>query len=366
MGTLVRKAARPRRCAKRAPNLASGLILAGALKIYATFGPLLISPSWLWLAGAFAVAIGLPISIGRYHRRRKQVFILVSAFAQKHWVNKLLHEFIMVLGHHELDLVFKAPVHDYSGHGQIQQLLRIRRRSRDYAGGFIMVTDASRVEADLVTFGRSAKYPIVFLDQRPFTDTAHYPRGSAFVGCDPAEIGTNAADWVARTLRRRRIRRPGVLVVGSNEHKDRQASFVIALKQQVPGAVITVSDQGLFARERCKEIVDRHLKDLSARGEQLHVIFCTNDDMALGAVDAIQERITTGQECDDITVVGVDGTDEALAVIRSGGTAFRATIVQDTRRVADLAVQQMLKLQAGEHVEIESFVPTTIYPLAIE
>ncbi len=323
MGTLVRKAARPRRCAKRAPNLASGLILAGALKIYATFGPLLISPSWLWLAGAFAVAIGLPISIGRYHRRRKQVFILVSAFAQKHWVNKLLHE-------------------------------------------FIMVTDASRVEADLVTFGRSAKYPIVFLDQRPFTDTAHYPRGSAFVGCDPAEIGTNAADWVARTLRRRRIRRPGVLVVGSNEHKDRQASFVIALKQQVPGAVITVSDQGLFARERCKEIVDRHLKDLSARGEQLHVIFCTNDDMALGAVDAIQERITTGQECDDITVVGVDGTDEALAVIRSGGTAFRATIVQDTRRVADLAVQQMLKLQAGEHVEIESFVPTTIYPLAIE
>lgn len=344
-------------------NLASGLIVAGALNVYSALTPALIRPSSLWLAGAAAAAVGLPISIGRYRRRPKQVFILVSAFVQKHWVNRLLHDFIMTLGQHDLDMVFKAPVHDYSGHDQVQQLVRIRRRSRDYAGGFIMVTEAASVDADLARFSRSAKYPIVFLDQRPFAGAEHYPHGTAFVGCNPAEIGENAAEWVARTLNERRIRRPGVLVVGSNEHKDRQLSFATTLKQQVPGAVITVSHQGLFVRERCREIVDRHLKDLSRRDEHLHVIFCTNDEMALGAVDAIQERVTAGNGCDDITVVGVDGTDEALAVIRSGGTPFRATIIQDSRRVTDVAVRQLLKLRAGERVEVETFVPTTIYPM---
>ena len=50
-------------------------------------------------------------------------------------------------------------------------------------------------------------------------------------------------------------------------------------------------------------------------------------------------------------------------MIRSGGTPFRATVVQDSRRVADLAVRQLLKLRDGERVESETFVPTTVYPM---
>jgi ribose transport system substrate-binding protein len=346
-------------------NLAGGIVLAGAVKVYSVVTTSVITPSTLWLAGAAMVGFGVLISIVRYRYRRRpaQVFILVSAFAQKHWVNKLLHDLIMALGQHDLDLVFKAPVHDYSGLDQIHQLSRMRRKSCDYAGGFIMVTEAPSVRAELAQFSRRVEYPVVFLDQRPFTDLDQYPRGTAFVGCSSSEIGASAAAWVARNLADRRIRRPVVLVVGSGEHEDRQLSFASTLKQRVPGAVITVNSQGLFVRERCREIVDRQLKELSRRGEHLHAIFCTNDEMALGAVDAIQERIAAGDECDDIAVVGVDGTDEALAVVRSESTPFRATVVQDSRRVADLAVRQLLKLRAGERVAAETFLPTTIYPM---
>ncbi|WP_117208014.1 substrate-binding domain-containing protein [Allorhizocola rhizosphaerae] len=115
--------------------------------------------------------------------------------------------------------------------------------------------------------------------------------------------------------------------------------------------------------ERCREIVDRHLTQLGQKGEHPHIIFCTNDEMALGAVDAIQQRTTAGTGSADIAVIGVDGTDEALAVIRSGGTPFRATVAQDSQKVADLAVRQLLKLRAGEPVEVETFVPTTVYPI---
>jgi ribose transport system substrate-binding protein len=346
-------------------NLAGGLVLAGAVKVYSVVTASVIRPSMLGLAGAAVAVLGVPISIARYrHRRRpEQVFIVVSAFTQKHWVNKFLHNLITALGQHDLDLVFKAPVHDYSGHDQIHQLTRIRRKSRDYAGGFIMVTEAPSVGAELAQFCRRVRYPVVFLDQRPFAGLEQYPRGTAFVGCNPIEIGESAAGWVVRNLADRRVRRPTVLVVGSGEHEDRQLSFASALRQRVPGAVITINNQGLFVRERCWEIVDRHLKELSRRGEQLHAIFCTNDEMALGAVDAIQERIATGDKCDGIAVVGVDGTDEALAVIRSESTPFRATVVQDSRRVAELAVRQLLRLRAGEAVAAETFLPTTVYPM---
>lgn len=344
-------------------SLASGLIVTGALKVYSIVSPALIKPSSLWLAGAAVAAIGLPISIGRYRRRPRQVFVLVSAFVQKHWVNKLLYNFVETLGQNDLDMVLKAPAHDYSGHDQLQQLAKVRRGSRDYAGGFVMVTEATSVEADLVKFLQSVKYPIVFLDQRPFSAVERYPEGTAFVGSNSAEIGEKAADWVARALRERRIRRPSVLVVGSEEHKERQSSFARILEQRMPAAAVTVNDQGLFERDRCREIVHRHLKELGQRGERLHVIFCTNDEMALGAVDAVQERSAAGNDCGDISIVGVDGTDEALAVIRSGATPFRATVVQDSRRVADTAVRQLLRLRAGERVETETFVPTTLYPM---
>ncbi|MFC0531162.1 hypothetical protein [Phytohabitans kaempferiae] len=71
-------------------SLASGLIVTGALKLYGALTPAIVHPASLWVAGLTVAGVGVPISIGRFRRRPKRVFILVSAFVQKHWVNKLL------------------------------------------------------------------------------------------------------------------------------------------------------------------------------------------------------------------------------------------------------------------------------------
>ena len=95
----------------------------------------------------------------------------------------------------------------------------------------------------------------------------------------------------------------------------------------------------------------------------MDVIYCTNDQMALGAVDAAQGQAVAGNRQDGLVIVGVDGTDEAVAAIKSGATPFKATIVQDTRRVAETAVDVLLRLRAGQNAPTETRIPTTIYPM---
>jgi ABC-type sugar transport system substrate-binding protein len=85
--------------------------------------------------------------------------------------------------------------------------------------------------------------------------------------------------------------------------------------------------------------------------------------MALGAVDAAQEQAAEGNTQDGLIIVGVDGTDEAIATIKSGVTPFKATIVQDARRTAETAVDLLMRLRADERVPTETRIPPTIYPM---
>jgi ribose transport system substrate-binding protein len=119
----------------------------------------------------------------------------------------------------------------------------------------------------------------------------------------------------------------------------------------------------MYDRKRSSDIVEQHLEKVRAEGGTVHAIFCTNDEMALGAVDAIQKLSAAGEHHGDLVVVGVDATREAVATIDSGGTAFRATVVQASRQVAEVAVNTMLKLSRGDRVEAVTMIPTTIYPI---
>ncbi|WP_442933550.1 hypothetical protein [Micromonospora sp. CPCC 206060] len=69
--------------------------------------------------------------------------------------------------------------------------------------------------------------------------------------------------------------------------------------------------------------------------------------MALGAGDAVQAYVAAGHGVEPV-IVGVDGTTEAIAAIRSPAGPFQATIVQDTRRIAETGVDLLLRMRNGE------------------
>ena len=79
-------------------------------------------------------------------------------------------------------------------------------------------------------------------------------------------------------------------------------------------------------------------------------IFAHNDEMALGAVDAVS---AAGK---DIVIVGFDAIDDALAVVKEGRMA--ATVAQMPAKMGKTAVQTAVKLMNGE--KVASSIPVTV------
>ncbi|MHB7927562.1 D-ribose ABC transporter substrate-binding protein [Staphylococcus chromogenes] len=135
----------------------------------------------------------------------------------------------------------------------------------------------------------------------------------------------------------------------------------VAELEGVPGASAT--------RERGKgfhEIADKDLNIVSKqsakfdRAEGLNVtqnmiqahpdikaIFAHNDEMALGAIEAIGDK--------DIVVVGFDGNEDAMKAIKNH--QLDATVAQQPQLMGKEAVQTVLKLMDGKKVEKAIKIP---------
>lgn len=73
-------------------------------------------------------------------------------------------------------------------------------------------------------------------------------------------------------------------------------------------------------------------------------VFCQNDEMALGAIEAISN---VGKS-NDITVVGFDGTDGGVKAVKQG--RLNATIAQQPEKMGELATQAAFDHFAGKKV----------------
>ncbi|MBB4701617.1 sugar ABC transporter substrate-binding protein [Sphaerisporangium siamense] len=342
----------------------SGVILALAAQALATAAlPAMAGPMVAW---SFAVAVPVAGALGFFAARRlygsqDQAFIVVSAFTHTRWLGDVLDDLSRTLDRHGIDLVVKLPSYDHSGQNQRLHLASLRKRKRSYMGGFIIAAHPERTARDLREFCEALGRPVVFMDVRPFLDVEHYPSGTAFVGCDSAEIGEKAAHWVAEELTGRQVANPAVLVISEDTLALRHETFADRLKGQMPSARVDINLRGYVQRPRTREIVGHHLRRLE-QGQSLDAIFCTNDEMALGAVDAVQEYVAGGRRLDGLVIIGVDGIGEAVALIDADTTPFRATISQDTRRIVEVAVDALLRMRSGHRVTTETFVPTAVYP----
>lgn len=350
-----------------AVSVLSGALLAGAAKAGAavTHVSWLTSPVPLWsLVLAAVIGLSLAVFVIRGQgRQKRRVLLVVPAFVQKHWLAGLLKNIVHVLESQGFDTVVKVPFHDYSGQGQLFQLNSAAKRMREYAGAFIIPAEPEITSSGLKSFCVSAGCPVIFIDVRPFALPADYPPGAAFVGTDQAVIGADAARWSVLHIGQRQKRaRPSVLVVCGVSQRERQLQFVSVLQDKMPGAKVEVNDKGGYSRESARDIVARHVRAVSSRGQELDLIFCTNDEMALGALDAVYEVEASGIKCSDLTIVGVDGTSEAKAIIQSGGTPLRATVVQDSRVMAETAVGMLMAALKGEPVTKEVILQSHIYP----
>lgn len=133
----------------------------------------------------------------------------------------------------------------------------------------------------------------------------------------------------------------------------------VAELEGIPGASAT-NERGQGFNEYAKEkldVVDKQtanfdrakgltvMENMLQSNPEIEAVFAQNDEMALGAIQAIQAVGKTG----DIQVVGFDGTDDGLAAIEAG--TLSATVAQQPEEMGKLAMQAAFDHFAGEEVE---------------
>lgn len=83
----------------------------------------------------------------------------------------------------------------------------------------------------------------------------------------------------------------------------------------------------------------------------IDAIICQNDAMALGVIDAINDKSLK----DKVIVAGVDGTPEAITAIKNESLSF--TVFQNAEKQADAAIRAAIRLLGGEEVEKSEIIP---------
>jgi ribose transport system substrate-binding protein len=125
----------------------------------------------------------------------------------------------------------------------------------------------------------------------------------------------------------------------------------------VPGASATrergkgfheIADQKLNVVAKQSADFDRSkglnvMENLLQGNPDVQAVFAHNDEMALGAIEAIQ---SSGK---DIPVIGFDGNDDAIKSIKDG--KLTATVAQQPVLIGQLAVQAALNVLGGKQVE---------------
>lgn len=100
--------------------------------------------------------------------------------------------------------------------------------------------------------------------------------------------------------------------VGASAAAQRKQGFDEYIAANCPNIKIVASQTGDFTRAMGKEVMESFLKTYDG----IDAVFCHNDDMALGAIEAIKEAGLKPGE--DIKVVGVDGVKGAFEAILNG------------------------------------------------
>jgi simple sugar transport system substrate-binding protein len=153
---------------------------------------------------------------------------------------------------------------------------------------------------------KDAGIPLILVDRH-----AKVPEDlfSAFIGSDFSQEGKNACEEMAKLLNNK-----GNIVelegtVGSAPAIDRKTGFHDCLKAY-PDMKVLASQSGDFTRAKGKEVMQAFLKSYSG---QITALYAHNDDMALGAIQAIEEAgLKPGTDIKIVSVDAVRGAFEAM------------------------------------------------------
>ncbi|OJU61719.1 MAG: LacI family transcriptional regulator [Armatimonadetes bacterium 55-13] len=157
---------------------------------------------------------------------------------------------------------------------------------------------------------KAAGIPVIVSDRRPDVPEDLYV---TFIGSDFIEEGKMAGDWLKKKMNGKAVIAELTGTPGSAPANDRKKGFAEAIADS-PDMKVVFSQTGDFQRTKGKEVMEALLK--SPEGASINALYAHNDDMALGAIQAIEEAGKKPGK--DIVIVSIDGIGDAFDAMIAG------------------------------------------------
>jgi len=200
---------------------------------------------------------------------------------------------------------------------------------------------------------KAAKIPVILTDRG--IETSDESLYVTMIGSDFTEEGRKAAKWLLDNYKATGdvniVELQGT--VGSAPAIERKKGFQEVIKAQ-PRFKITRSQTGDFTRAKGREVMEAFLK----ADPSINVLYAHNDDMAIGAIQAIEAAGKKPGK--DIIIIGVDAVKGAFEAMVAG--KMNVT-VECNPQLGPQLMEVVKKVAAGEKVERHIMTKEGVFPM---
>jgi simple sugar transport system substrate-binding protein len=204
---------------------------------------------------------------------------------------------------------------------------------------------------------KAAKIPVILSDRS--VDEKDDSLWVSFMGSDFTEEGRKAGRWLVDKMKGSSgdvniVELQGT--VGSAPAIDRKKGFEEIIKAD-PKFKIIRSQTGDFTRAKGKEVMEAFLK---AEGRKINVLYAHNDDMAIGAIQAIEEAGM--KPAKDIMIISVDAVKGAFEAMIAGKMNVS---VECSPLLGPQLMQAVKDLKAGKTLPKRIVTQESVFPMEV-
>lgn len=213
----------------------------------------------------------------------------------------------------------------------------------------------------IITKAKDADLPIVLQNRQPSEEDMGAYDKAYYVGCRAEQSGTMSGEIIADYFKANAgADKNGdgkvqyVMLQGEPGHQDmtlRSEYAPKAIEEAGFGVDQLAADTAMWDKVKATDLMKAFI---SSQGiDKIEAVLCNNDDMALGAIEALKaEGYNTGDAAKYIPVVGVDATAPALEAMKDG--SLLGTVLNDSASQGTASVNIAVAVAQGKEVNDES------------
>ena len=212
--------------------------------------------------------------------------------------------------------------------------------------------DTSATQA-MTDAAAAAGVPLVYVNRQPINvDTL--PDNQAFVASNEIESGTLAAFEGCKMLRAKGKAGGANIYILMGELSNQAAvqrtkDFDDVIGMDMCNFINVVDRQTAnWSRDQAQNLMTNWLSS----GAPFDAVFANNDEMAIGAIQAMK---AAGISMEEVIVTGVDATQDALVAMQQGD--LDVTVFQDAAGQGSGAINAAVALARGEDVDQKVYIP---------